>query len=553
MPFPNTTFISRVTKITTGWLQAVNDFLRNLEDGTSGSRGAGLIPLDQTLAYTAGSVGFNLGKRKAVFATGVAATDDAAIQAAIDAAPVMGVIDLFGNFASAVAKNLKPQLMIRNGGGATITHSNVTANCFQYVPGGGIGFPGNIVIENIQFTGPGAPSGEALGTLTYSNVKAAVFIDANCPFVRLTGLDVRGFFAGAVLRRSYASLVQQGYYAVNRHGIMLFDESHATALVNVGCDQNTLTGASVNYGGNVTGTFHEILQDPTFVAGYFQNSPVGIWLERCQGAVGVGKTYFEGNTCCDILNGVNDGFAPGYERTANFTTWQGVGSASPCGTAVGAFQAANVVINHSVDVTFGSLGFYSGTPTTQPNVIVTGGCDRVEVDLDFTVSSGWINPGPNPERVITRRSGSTNYAIRSLGGLTYGVHGSASPTGRGPYLTDLSTPGGRPCVVLEALADSADVLLRAKQGQGQTRFVSSTGVELFSVDHINNRINCYAPVVFPVYTFGGTLPAPSASVPAGSRAFISNALAPVFGNAAAGGGAVTVPVYVDGAGTWRVG
>ena len=52
-----------------------------------------------------------------------------------------------------------------------------------------------------------------------------------------------------------------------------------------------------------------------------------------------------------------------------------------------------------------------------------------------------------------------------------------------------------------------------------------------------------------------TTPVAFASLPAGvtgMRAFVNNALAPVFGAAVAGGGAVTVPVYYNGA-TWNVG
>jgi len=39
---------------------------------------------------------------------------------------------------------------------------------------------------------------------------------------------------------------------------------------------------------------------------------------------------------------------------------------------------------------------------------------------------------------------------------------------------------------------------------------------------------------------------------AGRKAFVSNALTPVFGSAVAGAGAVTVPVYDNGT-TWIVG
>jgi hypothetical protein len=53
-----------------------------------------------------------------------------------------------------------------------------------------------------------------------------------------------------------------------------------------------------------------------------------------------------------------------------------------------------------------------------------------------------------------------------------------------------------------------------------------------------------------VYTVAGL---PSAvTMGAGARAFVSNASGPVFGSAVAGGGAVNVPVYSDGA-VWRVG
>ena len=55
------------------------------------------------------------------------------------------------------------------------------------------------------------------------------------------------------------------------------------------------------------------------------------------------------------------------------------------------------------------------------------------------------------------------------------------------------------------------------------------------------------PVRLPSYTVAA-LPAGVA----GDRAFVTNALAPVFGSAVAGGGAVTVPVYYTGA-AWFVG
>ena len=55
---------------------------------------------------------------------------------------------------------------------------------------------------------------------------------------------------------------------------------------------------------------------------------------------------------------------------------------------------------------------------------------------------------------------------------------------------------------------------------------------------------------FTVYTVA-TLPSASTSG-AGTRAFVSDALLPVFGSIVVAGGAVKVPVYSDGT-NWRVG
>ena len=55
-------------------------------------------------------------------------------------------------------------------------------------------------------------------------------------------------------------------------------------------------------------------------------------------------------------------------------------------------------------------------------------------------------------------------------------------------------------------------------------------------------------VRMPVYSIGGTLPAGTI----GDRAFVNNALAPVFGATAVAGGTRVVPVYFDGL-TWKVG
>lgn len=62
------------------------------------------------------------------------------------------------------------------------------------------------------------------------------------------------------------------------------------------------------------------------------------------------------------------------------------------------------------------------------------------------------------------------------------------------------------------------------------------------------EVQSFVPSRLPTYTVA-TLPG---SPQAGWKAFVSNALAPAFGAVVAGGGAVFVPVYYDGA-AWRVG
>ena len=57
MTFPLTTFVSKVTKITADWAQAVNDIVGGLEDTSSASKGAGLVKLDHSRVYPVRSLG----------------------------------------------------------------------------------------------------------------------------------------------------------------------------------------------------------------------------------------------------------------------------------------------------------------------------------------------------------------------------------------------------------------------------------------------------------------------------------------------------------------
>ena len=72
------------------------------------------------------------------------------------------------------------------------------------------------------------------------------------------------------------------------------------------------------------------------------------------------------------------------------------------------------------------------------------------------------------------------------------------------------------------------------------------------IDNIINQLGSGSGVIPPqtIYTVA-TLPSASASG-VGSRAFVSDALAPTFGSTVITGGSVKVPVYSDGT-NWKVG
>jgi hypothetical protein len=80
-------------------VSSLNDLLALLANTSDATKGAGLVGMNQALAYAAGTVGFNLGKRKAFFPTGSAATDTTALQALIDASGNGERIDIFSSFS----------------------------------------------------------------------------------------------------------------------------------------------------------------------------------------------------------------------------------------------------------------------------------------------------------------------------------------------------------------------------------------------------------------------------------------------------------------------
>jgi hypothetical protein len=118
-----------------------------------------------------------------------------------------------------------------------------------------------------------------------------------------------------------------------------------------------------------------------------------------------------------------------------------------------------------------------------------------------------------------RFNGADLYVAKDIYG--YGGNGSTAW-----YLTANSASGG---AYLAALGTNQDIRL-VPSGTGIVRFPRPIRTDTTTVASL---------------TAAGT-------VGVGSRFFVSDALAPVFGNAVTGGGAVPVPVYSDGT-IWRVG
>lgn len=457
------TVISKVTLIPAPWVQDVNDLTY------------------RTTAH--------------VYATGDAVSDTAALREAIKTLPAWGAVEIHGALQVQGTIVLKPRIAIRAVRGS-ITHLTAGANLFElkdqlYAGAGnesiqpagtvwtgevplGAGnetldaFPGFVFID-VAATGTGAPGGgEALGTLTWSTLSAAVFIEANCPFVRAYG-RIKGFFAGVVLRGAYCSKVG-GEVGQCRHGIMLYGESHQTVLDNplvdgVGGAATGLymTGLSINYG-NPAGKVG-ITQSVCTQSGAYQRVDVGIWLESCQGFGNAGRIYFELNRQADIINGVPTSGA--YNRTANFTQIYGANIASPCASPTTsplriAANGCNIQVHESAGVEMRKLGQYpgSGAPNNRPILYVDGFSGPSMFDWD-ALSGTNLFDFIDPDRVtIGLPGGQTRRPQNAEAPDQFFATDPLVPYCTAPFAT--TEAGGRNAVALgRPLIDNVDVIVAA--------------------------------------------------------------------------------------------
>lgn len=464
----DTTFVDyTLPAVNAAWLNDVNDNIYDTSTppaGTfratlAGTSGAGAVGYSAAAPYAAATAGFELGLRKRVVATGVAATDTAAIQAAVTAAIDYTTIELFGAFVVDNTITVKPMLALV-GNGATITFTNNTARLFDYSPGTPTGYPGRIVFEQLRIEGPGA-----------AGSSEAIHIDANCPFVLVRNCFITNFGKGIYLRDAYCSTIIDTSIDVAQHGVQLYRESHAVTLVNGIVNNCTVAALSVNYGGGAgTGTLHNL----NVVGGAYQNSATGIWLEQSQGAH-ITNVYHEGNTGYDLRIGIAD--AGAYARAAYGTIVDGYETASPCGAGT------NIRIEHSVGTELRGISWNAGASLTATLCSYDGFCDRTVLDIfryttTTPTSTAPVNFSADPTRGVVLYRGRPIYGVGTSDGIQWGdLATSRASIGH-------TSPGGRHTLNLIA---QLDVL--AKIGaSGIFRVQNAAGTDQFTVDLVNNKI-----------------------------------------------------------------
>lgn len=138
----------------------------------------------------------------------------------------------------------------------------------------------------------------------------------------------------------------------------------------------------------------------------------------------------------------------------------------------------------------------------------------------------------------------TNLTVDAQGRITAAVNGTAPAAAWGTITGTLSTQTDLQTALdakVDEVASTDNAIVRFNGTGGAVQDSAAT------VADTSGDIATPGTIKTGVFTVA-TLPA----VGAGKSAFVSDALAPAFGVAVAGGGAVFIPVYSDGAG-WFVG
>lgn len=431
--------------------QSLVNFVRStkglsLSGDLSGSTGAGLIGYDPSIDYggSPGSIGAFLGKKKAVFATGVATVDCDNIQNAINQLPVGGVLDLFGDFQTNRRIFLKPQITINNMG-CTITHSGSTdlfSLCDDLYGSGGPdtmpagmiwtgdvplatgvcvdAFPGRININGLKIYGPlvgdqtSPDTNEVVGVFTRTLYAAAFRIECNGQHIDLKSNWVQGFGIGASVACAGFAVIKENRLISCKIGVMLFGDSHASELDNW-CEF-CFIGTGINYGN--TGSFIH----GTTIGGVYQSSFVGFFAEGAYESNVHKSLYFEGNRWRDIQIGwiggrqcngfniptLNTSSACNNKGANPSVTYQYTRELSLVGDQQ---QGTNVAMITGINVTIGKAYFNSGSPSgTRWNIHAEASGDNLVVEIGTTQSSRAVN-AEDEGRVTFKRGGRQRFGM----------------------------------------------------------------------------------------------------------------------------------------------
>jgi hypothetical protein len=433
-----------------------------------GSTDAGLVAFNAAMTYAAGTAGFELTKRISVYSTGNPTTDRANIQAAIDRAPALSVVEFFGQTAFVLADTvtLKPQLWLKFNG-VSVTFTGTNKDAFAYTPGTPVGFPGKIIFENLTLSGPGA-SGTGRG----------INVDANAPFILFKQCFIAGFAEPIRMRDCYSSVVDQCQIFNCAHGVRLLRECHAVTLYDTFIDNASVACVSLNYGGGAgTGPIHGV----KIFGGALQNSEVGLWAEDALDITVYG-VYHEGNKTNDYRIGVADSGA--YARACYNIQIVGFHSSSACATD------RNIRIEHSVGVRVTSAAWNTGCSTTKTLLSYDGYSDKIDVDiLRHTITSpsatSPVDFTADPTRGVVTYKGRPVYSEGQTDAVQFGTLGGILSA-----IYQGFTNAGRKALTLRSFVN--DIVLRAKD---IIRLQNDAGSDVFYVDGLNNRVGINAPVL----------------------------------------------------------
>ena len=217
-------------------------------------------------------------------------------------------------------------------------------------------------------------------------------------------------------------------------------------------------------------------------------------------STGNSNTYLGYQTGYSALTATQNTFvgsATGYSTTGSNNTFFGSGISTTTGTANTAVGAYGTLINNTSGSNLVSIGFYSLNANTSGNNLVAIGREAGRGPSPYTNAN---TTGSNNTYIGYQTVGSANNNTNEMV-IGYGAVGLGSNT--------------------TVIGNSSTTLTKV-----------------------------FGAIQATTYTVA-TLPSASTSG-VGARAFVTDALAPVFGSAVAGSGAVPVPVYSTGS-AWNVG